>query len=148
MSADLIVMPKEMVGIIEEYVKHRRRPEYFIYAVLCNDLSRTLHYCDPVQLQCLPQIMEYICEHVPHTIWGSYEAIERHIQRPLMDRVHKAEIELQETISGILFDFTNKYAAPESELYPHVLPMMLDVLKESTKAVQRQQGTRTGIQDD
>lgn len=52
------------------------------------------------------------------------------------------EDELKCAITQCLYDFTDKYAAPGSDFYPHVLPTMKKVLLESYAEVKRQSGER------
>jgi hypothetical protein len=54
--------------------------------------------------------------------------------------VDEAHHELKKYITEGLFDFTNKYAATGSDLYPHVLAIMKSCLMETLEEISFQMG--------
>ncbi len=63
-------------------------------------------------------------------------------QLPSGQELSEVREALKCTITQILWDFTDQYAAPKSKFYPYVLPIMADVLAESLEEVKRQQGIK------
>ncbi len=63
-------------------------------------------------------------------------------QLPSVEELAEVHDALKCTITQILWDFTDQYAAPKSKFYPYVLPVMADVLSESLSEVKRQQGIK------
>lgn len=64
--------------------------------------------------------------------------------KSMKDALVKIEAELKASITQCLWDFTNKYAAPDAhETYSYCLPIMRRVLTESLEEVRRQSGDFT-----
>lgn len=73
------VIPERAKETIDNYVKHRFKPGGFITAVLANDLAGTFGKADINNRHALFDIVAYVYNNVPHTLCGSYDAVERHL---------------------------------------------------------------------
>lgn len=73
--------PEHMKEGLLLYLNHRIGPGGFMRAVLSNDLTLALARADEVNQKKLKNIMEYIYNCCPAPSWGSYEKVDKWLDK-------------------------------------------------------------------
>lgn len=72
---------KFIIDSLERYSKHGIETGGFLRAVLENDLMLAIGKADSYNRENLHAICIYIYNELPHSIWGSREKVERHLEK-------------------------------------------------------------------
>ena len=72
-------VPDEVIGALDRYVNHKIAPGGFLTAVLCNDLREACGRADSINRHILFDIVGFIYNGIPASIWGSPEAVQQHL---------------------------------------------------------------------
>lgn len=72
-------IPERTKQTIDDYVTKGWEPGDFVYAVLTNNLSRSIAYADMQNMHCLKDIVAYVYCEIPHVLWGCQELVEAHL---------------------------------------------------------------------
>lgn len=75
MSVDYSAIPERIMSNLLSYVKGEEAPGGFLYAVLCNDLFKSVFRADPEIREIIPLIVGYIHWQVPAECHGSPEKV-------------------------------------------------------------------------
>lgn len=81
------MIPEITKQTIDDYVAHGLKPGGFVTAVLANDLMEAFGKADLENRRAMFSIVEYVHNHVPYGLTGSYGAVCAHCQRKHRDRV-------------------------------------------------------------
>ncbi len=74
---DFIMLPSNTKASIDRYANDKVPTGGFLYAVLTNDLFEAVGRADHVNINCLPDICEYIYNNIPYNSWGSVDAVKK-----------------------------------------------------------------------
>ena len=74
-------VPPRLRKIIDNYVKFGFRPGGFIQAVLKNNLFSAVARADPVSMNHLKEVVQYIFNAAPSSTHGSHEKVEAHLKK-------------------------------------------------------------------
>lgn len=90
MIPNAALCPPHIRESIAAYVDDGRPTGGFLEAVLSNDLRASVRKADLVNLAALPHIVAYLDQNVSSGVWGSAQAVEKHLARKRREREGKA----------------------------------------------------------
>ena len=67
---------------LDRYVAHRIPPGDFLTSVLENKLAESIFRADKESLENLEDIVRHCWSNLPASVWGSPEAVQRHLKEP------------------------------------------------------------------
>ena len=74
-------VPEKTRETIENYIQKGWHPGSFVKSVLANDLVGAILKADDNNLMSIKEIVEYVYWCVPSDVWGSYEEVNKHLNK-------------------------------------------------------------------
>ena len=74
-DANWKLIPEHMQESIRSYIEERLEPGGFLTAVLSNDLTQAVLRADAININRLPNYVQFLYWHVPSESWGSPERV-------------------------------------------------------------------------
>jgi hypothetical protein len=72
-TPDWDMLPEPTKNALRRYIEHHVPPGGFLISVLSNNLTQAVIRGDTQNLQALPHLVQWLNNHMPSTLWGSWK---------------------------------------------------------------------------
>lgn len=80
-SYNLFNVPLKIRNEFFRFLDLGKKPSGFLYSILCNDLAQAVENADEKQKTQLIDIVCWVQENAPNSIWGSESRVIRHLEQ-------------------------------------------------------------------